>query len=78
MAHARKGSLAAELSCYEANKAQWVSSHPGEFVLIGDKSVVGFFPTFETAFEAGLTKFGVGVDFLIKQVVEHEPVFVIY
>ena len=78
MANKRKGSLAEELSWYEANKADWVKSHQGKFVLIREKNLAGFFPSYESAFEAGLTNFGVGTDFLIKQVVEHEPVFVIY
>lgn len=78
MAHKQKGSLSQELAWYETNKADWVRTHQGEFVLISDKNVAGFFPSYESAFEAGLTNFGVGTDFLIKQVVEHEPVFVIY
>lgn len=73
-----KASLSNELSWYESNKNAWLDSHSGEFVLIGGKETVGFFPSYEQAFEAGLEAFGIGTDFLIKQVVEHEPVFVIY
>jgi hypothetical protein len=73
-----KASLSNELSWYESNKSAWLDSHSGEFVLIGGKETVGFFPSYEKAFEAGLEAFGIGTDFLIKQVVEHEPVFVIY
>jgi hypothetical protein len=78
MAHKRKPSLAEELSLYDSNKSQWLESHSGEFVLIGDTTLAGFFPSYEKAFEAGLKAFGIGRDFLIKQVVEQEPVFVIY
>jgi len=78
MVEGRKESLAEELSWYEANKADWVKSHQGEFVLISHKNVAGFFPSFHSAYEAGLTNFCINTDFLIKQVVEHEPVFVIY
>jgi len=78
MAQKRKGSLAEELSWYESHKTDWLKSHQGQFVLIGGKKAAGFFPNYESAFEAGLEAFGVGTDFLIKQVVEHEPVFVIY
>jgi hypothetical protein len=78
MAQKRKGSLAEELSWYESNKAGWLKSHQGQFVLIGGKKAAGFFPSYEAALEAGLGAFGIGTDFLIKQVVEHEPVFVIY
>jgi hypothetical protein len=78
MTHKTKASLIEELSWYESNKSTWLGSHSGEFVLIGAKTTVGFFPNYEAAFEAGLEAFGIGTDFLIKQVVEHEPVFVIY
>jgi hypothetical protein len=78
MAHKQKVSLAEELSLYESNKSEWLESHSGEFVLISDTTLAGFFPSYERAFEAGLKKFGITKDFLIKQVVEQEPVFVIY
>lgn len=78
MTQKSKASLAEELSWYESNKSTWLDSHADEFVLIGGKKTVGFFASYEKAFEAGLGAFGLGTDFLIKQVVEHEPVFVIY
>jgi hypothetical protein len=78
MAHKRKVSLAEELSLYEANKSEWLKSHSGEFVLINDRAPAGFYPTYERAFEVGLEKFGIKAEFLIKQVLEQEPVFVIY
>ena len=70
--------LSTELAFYEKHKAEWLASHAGEFVLVGDSDEAGFFPNYETAFEAGLRAFGLEKEFLIKQVVEHEPVFVIY
>jgi hypothetical protein len=73
-----KAALQQELDCYASNKAEWLNAHPGEFALVGKKRAVGFYPTYEAAFEAGLEEFGIGTDFLIKQVVEHDPVFVIY
>lgn len=78
MTHKAKETLSEELSYYEAHKPQWVNSHMGQFVLIANKTVAGFFPSYEVAFEAGLQTFGIDKDFLIKQVVEQEPVFVIY
>jgi len=78
MAHKHKRPLAEELSVYDKHKAEWLSSHAEEFALIGSGETAGFFPTYEAAFEAGLQRFGLGKEFLIKQVVEHEPVFVIY
>jgi len=78
MAEKRKASLEQELAWYESNKAEWLKTHLGEFALVGKKRAVGFYPTYGAAFEAGLGVFGIGTDFLIKQVVEREPVFVIY
>jgi len=78
MAQKNKRALAEELSFYEDHKGEWLSSYAGQFALIGGKAAAGFFPSYEAAFEAGLQRFGLGREFLIKQVVEHEPVFVIY
>jgi len=78
MTHKQKASLAEELSVYEAKKSEWLKSHSGEFVLISDKTLAGFYPTYQRAFEVGLEKFGIKAEFLIKQVLEQEPVFVIY
>jgi hypothetical protein len=70
--------LAQELDFYERHKIKWMDAHAGEFALVGGEEAAGFFPTYEAAFEAGLQRFGLSRTFLIKQVVEHEPVFVIY
>ena len=78
MSQQSKASLSDELFWYESNKKEWLGSHLGEFVLIGGKTTVGFFPSYEKALEAGLDAFGIGTDFLIKQIFEQEPVFVIY
>jgi hypothetical protein len=71
-------SLTEELSIYDSNKMKWLESYEGQFVLIQHETVVGFFPTFEKAFESGVRQFGISTDFLVKQVAEHDPVFVIY
>lgn len=70
--------LSVELAFYEKHKTGWLASHAGEFVLVCGRQEAGFFPSYETAFEAGLRVFGLSKEFLIKQVLEHEPVFVIY
>jgi hypothetical protein len=70
--------LAEELSFFAANRTQWLKSHEGEFVLIADQVAAGFYPSYEQALSAGLKKFGVQAEFLIKQVASEEPVFVIY
>lgn len=78
MAQKHKRALAEELSIYEKHKTEWLTSYAGQFALIGAGETAGFFPSYKTAFEEGLKRFGLGREFLIKQVVEHEPVFVIY
>jgi hypothetical protein len=78
MEQQQKVPLEKELLYYESNKSEWLKSHSGEFVLISEQRAAGFFPSYERAFEAGLSTFGISIDFLIRQIVEHEPVFVIY
>lgn len=78
MTQKNTGPLSSELAFYEAHKAAWLESHAGQFVLVCRDREGGFFPSYEAAFEAGLETFGLGREFLIKQVVENEPVFVIY
>lgn len=78
MAHKRKEALSEELAYYQEHKEDWLSSFAGQYALIGGSTAAGFFPSYNEAFEAGLQRFGLEREFLIKQVVEHEPVFVIY
>jgi len=70
--------LAQELAYYDSHKLEWLNAHLGEFALVGSNTVAGFFPTYEAALEAGVKAFGLSTNFLIKQVSEQEPVFVIY
>lgn len=68
--------FSAELSVFEQHRGEWVSSHPGEFVVIQDNVIAeGFFDTYADAFRAGLEKFGVDRPFLVKQVWMTEPVY---
>jgi hypothetical protein len=78
MTRKHTASLGEELSYYESNKPERVKTHAGQFALIGGQKAAGFFPSYEKAFEAGLRSFGLEKQFLIRQVVEQEPVFVIY
>jgi len=71
-------SLAEELSYYGLHKDEWVRSHAEEFVAVSGSTLVGFFPNFEKAFEAGLQSSRDKSAFLVKQVREQEPVFTIY
>lgn len=67
-----------ELRFFEGNRKEWLQSHPGEFALISDTTLAGFYPDYESAFRAGLKRFGVRGSFLVKQVWAEEPVYLIH
>jgi hypothetical protein len=67
--------LAAELEFYAAHKREWLEEHSEKYVVIQDRNVLGFYPSFEDAFRAGVGAFGVTRDFLVKEVLEQEPVY---
>lgn len=67
--------MAVELKYYAEHKEQWLAQKTGHYVVIKDGGVLGFYPNFETAYRAGATTFGLSTDFLVKQILEHEPVF---
>lgn len=67
-----------ELTIFEQHKREWVQSHPGDFVVIADETIAGFYQDYEAAFKAGLSKFGVQGTFLVKQVWAEEPVYLIH
>ncbi len=65
-----------ELKVFEQHRKEWSHSHPGDYVVIqGAVIVEGFFSTYAEALKAGLQKFGVGRNFLVKQVWVTEPVY---
>jgi len=70
--------LAKERSYFEMCKPEWLRSHAGDFVVVSGETVAGFFPDYEGALKAGINKFGIKSEFLIKQVLEREQVFAIY
>ena len=73
-----QGSLATELDFYFAHKQEWLGKHCGCYVVIQDMKVLGFYPLFETAFRAGVNALGVTRNFLVRQVLEEEPVFFVF
>ncbi len=70
--------LQTELRVFEQHKPEWLQGHLGDFVVIADTTVAGFYPDYESAFKAGLNKFGVRGSFLVKQVWAEEPVYLIH
>jgi hypothetical protein len=70
----RHVSLNREQAVYEANLAQWLSDHEGEYVLIKGDTVEGFYESRDEALTAGYSRFGIGPLF-VKQVSPSEPVY---
>jgi hypothetical protein len=56
--------LAVELDFYAAPKAEWLEEHSGKYVVVQDRNVLGFYASFEDAFRAGVSAFGIKRDFL--------------
>jgi hypothetical protein len=73
-----KSRLATELSLYATHKAEWLEKHSGQYVVAQDRNLLGFYDSWESAFKAGVVAFGVQKDFLVRQVLAHEPVYFIY
>jgi hypothetical protein len=65
-----------ELKVFQDHRHEWLQSGLGKFVVIQDAVVAdGFFETYADAFNAGLQRFGVRREFLVKQVWTTEPVY---
>ena len=71
-------SLETELGVFDQHKSEWLQSNPGEFVVIANTQVAGFYRDYESAFEEALNKFGIHGEFLVKQVCAEEPVYLIF
>jgi hypothetical protein len=70
--------LAEELSSYKRHKEEWLAKHRNKYVVLKGSELLDFFPSFEAAYQAGVNEWGVSNDFLVKQIVEHEPVFFVF
>lgn len=69
--------LAVELEYYAQHAREWVAQKAGQYVVIKNTSVLDFYPNFEAAYRAGATTYGIETDFLVKQILEYEPVFIV-
>jgi len=70
--------LAVELNYFAQHKAEWLARQVGQYVVIKDSEPLGFYLNFEAAYRAGAAAYGISTDFLVKQILEHEPVFFVY
>jgi hypothetical protein len=78
MGTASPSRLSVETELYESHKSEWLKTHRDEFVVVKGNDVLGFFTDFHHAYLAGVAKYGSGIDFLVKRVVPHDPVFVVF
>ena len=70
--------LIAELEFYETHKLEWLKNNEGEFAVVKGENLLGFFADFHKAYCAGVERYGLSTDFLVKRVVAQEPVFVVF
>ena len=78
MASDQQARLAVELEYFSQHKAEWLAQKTGQYVVIKVSTPLGFYPDFESAYRAGVATYGLSTDFLVKQILEHEPVFFVY
>jgi hypothetical protein len=71
------GPFATELEVFEQHRKEWSLSHPGKFVAIQGDAIEGFFGSYTEALKAGLKRFDVARDFLVKQVWTTEQVYLV-
>ena len=65
--------LKEELAFYEEQKPGLLKNHTGQWALIKAHELVGVFPTRDEAYAEGVKRFS-REPFLIKQIVEKDPV----
>ena len=78
MAAGEQSRLAVELEHFAVHRSEWLARQSGKYVVIKDSDVLGFYPTFEAAYRAGAGVYGIDRDFLVKQILEHDPVFFVF
>ena len=62
-----------EQAAFDARLDEMLREHPAEFVLFQGGKPVGFFPTYDEAYQAGLTAFGADSPFLVSEVKRRVP-----
>jgi len=78
MAADQQSRLAVELEYYAQHKAEWLAHKTGLYAVVKDSGLLGFYPNFQAAYRAGAAIYGLDTDFLVKQILEHEPVFFVF
>lgn len=63
-----------ELAWFETARSYIARQYPGMFVIIKNHAVVGAYPDFGSAYNAGVGMFGAQGEFIVKQALEKEPI----
>ena len=66
--------LEREIAFYERNRTEFLSKHPGRFLLIFGENLEGVFNEVDDAIKEGIHKFGMD-PFLVRKSGEDTPVF---
>jgi len=74
----QRNRLAVELEFYKVHLSEWLPQHSGDYVVAKGTEVLGFYREFGAAYSAGVRACGFDVDFLVKQVLEFEPVYSVF
>ncbi len=61
--------LVAERQFFDENRAAWLGTHAGQFVLVKGRDLIGTFNTYDEALAEGARRFGLE-SFLVRQVVD--------
>lgn len=78
MARHQQARLAMELEYFGQHKTEWLAHRTGQYAVVKETGLLGFFPSFEAAYRAGAERYGTDTDFLVKQILEYEPVFLVF
>jgi hypothetical protein len=70
--------LVVETELYETHRAEWLECHRNQFVVVKGNDLLGFFIEFQDAYYAGVEKYGFNTDFLVKRVVQQEPISAVF
>lgn len=68
--------LEREIKTFEANIEEWQRTKRGQFVLIKEDQIIGFYNNVDDALTVGAEKFGLQ-PFLVREIADHkEPVWI--
>lgn len=62
-----------DMAWFRQNRAFISQQYTGQWVVIKDQAVRGAYPTYDAAYNAGVSQFGTG-SFVVKEAVPEEPI----